>query len=71
MVDYEKLVSRASARVSGHPKRIVAAFLVITLVMSVGLGNITTSTGTSQFSEGTAAEDALQEIDQKFETHFG
>ncbi|MFB6094632.1 MAG: RND family transporter [Halanaeroarchaeum sp.] len=71
MVDYEDVVSRVSSHISGHPKRVVATFLVITLVMSAGLGNISTSTGTSQFSEGTAAEEALQEIDRKFGTHFG
>ncbi|MFW6385294.1 MAG: hypothetical protein ACOCY7_04075 [Halodesulfurarchaeum sp.] len=70
MVDHEVLVERISTLIAEHPRRVVVAFLVVTLVMSAGLGNITTETGTSQFSEGTDSEEALEDIDREFGQPF-
>ena len=66
MVDVDTIVSGVTTHVATHPRRIVASFLVVTLLMTAGLGSISTETGTSQFSEGTPAEEALNAIDEDF-----
>ncbi|MDZ7850693.1 MAG: hypothetical protein U5K70_07835 [Halodesulfurarchaeum sp.] len=70
MVDHQRVVTRVSNLIAEHPRKVVAAFLVITLVMATGMGNITTETGTQQFSEGTASEEALKDIDREFGEPF-
>ncbi|MEF8772572.1 efflux RND transporter permease subunit [Halodesulfurarchaeum sp.] len=70
MVDHEALVERVSKLIADHPRRVVAAFLIVTLVMATGMGNITTETGTSQFSEGTDSEQALKDVEREFGQPF-
>ncbi len=70
MVDHEEIVKRVSNLIADHPRRVVAAFLIVTLVMATGMGNITTETGTQQFSEGTATEQALKDIGREFGEPF-
>ena len=70
MVDYEAQVARLSRHIANHPRRVVATFLVVSLVMTAGLGNITTETGTSQFSEGTPSEKALEDVNRDFGRPF-
>ena len=71
MNDFEETVERVSKHIADHPRRIVGTFLIVTLVMTAGLGNVSTETGTSQFSEGTASEQALQDVNRDFGTAFG
>jgi predicted RND superfamily exporter protein len=71
MDDFDEAVERVSKHIADHPRRVVATFLVVTLVMTAGLGNISTETGTSQFSEGTASEQALEDVNRDFGTAFG
>ncbi|MFB6134192.1 MAG: RND family transporter [Halanaeroarchaeum sp.] len=70
MVDYEQIVDRVSRHIATNPERVVVTFLVITAVMTAGLGNITTETGTQQFSEGTPAEEALKDVNREFGEPF-
>ncbi|MFB6125058.1 MAG: RND family transporter [Halanaeroarchaeum sp.] len=70
MVDYEQAVVRVSRHIANHPGRVIATFLVITLVMAAGLGSVSTETGTQQFSEGTPSENALSEVNRKFTDPF-
>ena len=71
MDDFDETVERVSKHIADHPRRVVATFLVVTLIMTAGLGNISTETGTSQFSEGTASEQALEDVNRDFGTAFG
>lgn len=71
MDTYEELVESLASHIAANPGRVVATFLVITMVMSVGLGNISTETGTSQFSEGTPSEEALKDVNREFGDSFG
>lgn len=71
MKSFEALVEDVGDRIATNPRRVIGVFLVITLVMSIGLGNISTETGTSQFSEGTPAEEAFTHVNQKFGPRFG
>ncbi|MFB6082019.1 MAG: RND family transporter [Halanaeroarchaeum sp.] len=70
MVEYEQTVTRVSRHIADHPGRVIATFLVVTMVMAAGLGNITTETGTQQFSEGTPSEEALTEVNNRFTDPF-
>ncbi|MFB6266881.1 MAG: RND family transporter [Halodesulfurarchaeum sp.] len=71
MVNHDVWVDALAGHVAGHPRRVIATFLVVTLVMSAGLANITTETGTSQFSEGTPAEQAFTDVNREFGPRFG
>ena len=71
MVDFDELISQVATHIASHPGRVIATFVVITLVMGVGLGNITTETGTNQFSEGTPAEEAFTDVNREFSPSFG
>ncbi len=71
MADFDDLVARLSTHISEHPRRVIVTFLAISLVMSVGFGNITTETGTNQFSEGTPSEEALEDVNREFGGTFG
>ncbi|MFB6153784.1 MAG: RND family transporter, partial [Halodesulfurarchaeum sp.] len=71
MVNDEDWVEQLAGHIAGHPRRVIGTFLVVTLVMSAGLANITTETGTSQFSEGTPAEQAFTDVNREFGPRFG
>ncbi|MFW5919752.1 MAG: efflux RND transporter permease subunit, partial [Halanaeroarchaeum sp.] len=71
MDDFDETVERVSKHIADHPRRVVITFLLVTLVMAGGLGNISTETGTSQFSENTASEQALEDVNREFGTTFG
>lgn len=66
----EKRVEGLSSYITEKPARITGVFLVLTLFFLAGLGNITTETGTSQFSEGTAAQNALENVQSEFGAPF-
>ncbi|MDR5657095.1 MMPL family transporter [Halodesulfurarchaeum sp. HSR-GB] len=70
MVDHDAIVEQIAAVVSQRSRTVILVFLVITLLMSAGLGNVSTETGTSQFSEGTDAEAALQDVNREFGPAF-
>ena len=71
MVDHEDVVRRVSNLIADHPRKVVAVFLVVTLVLATGMANVSTETGTSQFSEGTESEQALKDVDREFGQAFG
>lgn len=70
MVDHEELVERVDAVIVGHPGQVVLAFLLVTGVFAIGLGNISTESGTSQFTEGSPAEQAFTAVNEKFNPTF-
>ncbi len=66
----QKYIDQVSEKVVEEPKKITAVFLVITFLFTLGLGNISTETGTSQFSEGTDAQKALESVNSEFGPSF-
>jgi predicted RND superfamily exporter protein len=70
MLDYEAYVERIDELVVDQPFRVVAAFLVVTLVFGAGLAGISTDAGTSQFTEDSEAQAALEDVNRQFEPAF-
>jgi predicted RND superfamily exporter protein len=70
MLDYEAYVERIDALIVDRPYRVVAAFLVATLVFAGGLAGISTDAGTSQFTEDSPAQAALEDIERQFDPTF-
>jgi len=68
--DHEALVERTSEIVAERPRQIVLAFFLLSLVFAAGLGNISTESGTSQFSEGSPSEEAFTDVQQQFGPTF-
>ncbi|QLG61122.1 efflux RND transporter permease subunit [Halorarum salinum] len=54
-----------------RPAVVVLAFLVVTGGFAVGLGNVSTEAGTSQFTEDLPAQRAFETVDEKFTPSFG
>ncbi|UVE50116.1 MMPL family transporter [Haloferax larsenii] len=70
MIDYEVYVDRLGEYIVTNPGRVVALFLVATLIFGAGLGNISTDAGTSQFTDNSPAQEALDDVDREFSPPF-
>lgn len=57
--------------ITQRPLTVVAVFLVLTVLFFGGVGQITTEEGTDEFMEDTPEFQALEDINQDFETGFG
>lgn len=57
--------------VTQRPLYVIAVFIVLTAFFVGGIGQMTTETGTDDFTEDTPAFDALEEINDNFESEFG
>ena len=65
-LDYQRFVDWADDRIVNHPKRVMLAFLLVTVVFTAGLGNVSTEAGTQQFAEDIPAANALERIENEF-----
>ncbi|WP_435076643.1 efflux RND transporter permease subunit [Halococcus sp. AFM35] len=70
MVDYQRYIDRIDEWITQRPRTVVLVFVVLTLVFAGGLANISTDAGTSQFTEDSPAQAALDDIDQEFSPPF-
>ncbi|WP_049898727.1 efflux RND transporter permease subunit [Halococcus agarilyticus] len=70
MVEYQRYIDRVDEWITERPRTVILVFLVLTAVFAVGLANISTDAGTSQFTQDSPAQDALDEIDQEFSATF-
>jgi len=66
----EERVEDLSSLIVGRPGSILLVFAVLTVVFGSGLASISTETGTSQFSEGTPAQEALESVNSDFGSSF-
>jgi len=67
---YQRYIDWIDDRIIHDSRTVVLAFLILTAVFSVGLGNITTSSGTSQFATGLPEEEAFEDINREFSPTF-
>ncbi|MUV86077.1 MMPL family transporter [Natronomonas sp. CBA1123] len=70
-VDYQPYIDRLDHYITERPGTVILAFLLVTGLFVVGLGGVSTSAGTQQFAESTPAQEALDEVNQKFSPAFG
>lgn len=64
------LMTRVDRAVSEHPGRVVVAFLLVSGVFVVGLGDVETESGQQQFTENLDAYEAYQDTQREFGSSF-
>ncbi|MEF8782570.1 MAG: MMPL family transporter [Haloarculaceae archaeon] len=69
-VDHQQYIDWVDYHIVNNPKWIVVLFLLLTGVFVVGLGNISTETGTQQFTSGLPSEEALDDVQREFSPSF-
>ena len=69
-MDYQRVIDRVDETIVERPGRIIVVFLVVTALFTVGLGSVSTSAGTSQFTTGLPAEEAFTQVNEKFSPSF-
>jgi predicted RND superfamily exporter protein len=67
----DRLVARVDALVVERGATIVIAFLLVTGLFAVGLGNVSTESGTDQFTSDVPAQRAFEDVDREFSPSFG
>ncbi|MGQ4556268.1 MMPL family transporter [Halobellus sp. GM3] len=70
-LDYQRFVDWADDNIVNRPKKVMLAFLLVTVVFTAGLGNVSTEAGTQQFAEDIPASNALERIENEFLPVFG
>jgi len=65
---HQQLIDRVDDWIVNRPRAVILAFVVVTLVMSSGLGMTATESGTDQFTEDIPAQEAAEDINERFET---
>ncbi|WP_276272752.1 efflux RND transporter permease subunit [Haloarcula litorea] len=69
-MDHQRYIDWIDDRIVGDSRKVILAFVVVTLVFSGGLGNISTNAGTSQFTTGLPAEEAFEQVNTEFSPAF-
>ena len=69
-MDHQRLIERVDETITERPGRIVVGFLLLTAAFGLGLGNVSTAAGTSQFTTGLPAETALTQVNDDFSPAF-
>jgi len=69
-MDYQRYIDWADDRIVEDSRKVVLVFLVVTLVFAGGLGNVSTNSGTSQFTTGLPAEEAFERVNEEFSPTF-
>ncbi len=67
----ERFLDRLDVYVTRHPLLVVTVFLLVTLFMTAGIGQMTTEAGTDDFAEDTPEWETQEEIEDSFEPGFG
>ncbi|ESS11142.1 MAG: putative exporters of the RND superfamily [uncultured archaeon A07HR60] len=67
----DRLISAIDTAVTERPAAVIAAFLLLTVVAAGGVGSISTSAGADQFTQDIPAQQALDSIDEDFESSIG
>ncbi|EMA39218.1 efflux RND transporter permease subunit [Halococcus hamelinensis] len=69
-LDYQRLIDWADEWITERPRTVVLLFVVLTAVFAVGMTNISTSSGTSQFTDDSPAQTALDNVNEEFSPTF-
>jgi len=69
-MEFQDFIDWVDDHIANRPEQIIVAFLLVTGLFAVGLGNVSTEAGTQQFSEDIPANRALEEVNQEFSQPF-
>ncbi|MFB6224748.1 MAG: RND family transporter [Haloarcula sp.] len=69
-MDYQRYIDWADDRIVNDSRKVIVAFLLVTMLFSTGLGNVSTNSGTSQFTTGLPAEEAFNRVNDEFSPTF-
>ncbi len=69
-VDHQRYIDWVDHHIVNNPRQVILLFLVATAVFALGLGNISTETGTQQFTSELPSEEALQDVQREFSPSF-
>jgi len=64
-------IDRLDYFVTQRPLYVIGVFLLITVFLVAGIGQVSTETGTEGFTEDTPESNALEEVEENFESGFG
>ncbi|MFB6307869.1 MAG: RND family transporter [Haloarculaceae archaeon] len=69
-MDYQRYIDWVDDRIVHDSRKVILAFLVVTLLFAGGLGGISTESGSGQFAEGIPENEALEAVNEKFSPTF-
>ncbi|KTG10185.1 RND transporter [Haloprofundus marisrubri] len=69
-LDHQRAIDWVDERIVEKSGRVAVLFLVLTLVFTAGLGNVSTEAGTEQFAEDIPANQALEDVNREFGASF-
>ena len=69
-MNYQWLIDRIDGYIVDHSRRVILLFLVATMVFAGGLGGIETESGQQQFVEELPSFQALERVQEDFDTSF-
>ncbi|SFL13142.1 Predicted exporter protein, RND superfamily [Halogranum rubrum] len=69
-MDYQRLIDWTDDHIVHSSGKVIIAFLLVTSVFAVGLGNVSTEAGTEQFASDIPANNALEAINDEFGSSF-
>jgi len=69
-MEYQRYIDWVDDRIVNDPRRIIIAFLVVTVLFTVGLGSVSTNAGTEQFTTGRPADAASERVNDEFSPAF-
>ena len=69
-MSYQRYIDWADDRIVHDSRKVVLAFLVVTVLFGVGLGSVSTNAGTEQFTVGLPAEEAFERVNTEFSPAF-
>lgn len=67
---YQRAIDRVDGWITERPVAVIVAFLAVSAVFAVGVGNISTEAGTQQFTEDSPEQVALDRVNQEFSPPF-
>ena len=69
-MNYKRYIDWADDRIVQDSRKVILAFLVVTLLFGAGLGSVSTNAGTTQFTTGLPAEEAFERVNTEFSPTF-
>ena len=69
-MDHQDVIDRLDTVIVERPGQVLLVGLLLTSVFAVGLGNVSTSSGTQQFTESSPSQAAFEDVQREFGPAF-